>query len=77
MLYLHFCPFCQRIHILSGHRNICPACDNSITELSVSYDSYIRCERRERDILLEQCRNPVSLNKLTSSYVSRYQRKQS
>ena len=75
MLYLHFCPFCKRIHILSGHRNVCPACDNKLTELSVSYDSYIRCEHKERELLLEQCHNPTSLQKIKSSYVSRYQRK--
>lgn len=64
MLYLHFCPSCQRIHILSGHRRACPACDCLIKELSVSYYTYIKYDIYQREQLLRECRSPASLSKL-------------
>lgn len=66
MLYLHFCPKCNRIHILSGHRKQCPACDNCITELSVSYKTYIEYNTRQRMLLLEECAKPYTLSELRS-----------
>lgn len=72
MLYLHFCSKCNRIHILSGHRKQCPACDNRLSELSVSYEKYIKYSLSEREILLSNCINPLSLNKIALSYANRY-----
>ena len=65
MLYLHFCPLCRRIHVLSGHRKQCPACKHPLSELSVSYENYIQYTLPEREILLKKCTNPVTLPKLT------------
>ncbi len=75
MLYLHFCHPCERIHILSGHRLRCPACDGKLTELSVTYESYIRLSRNERLELQRQCGDPTALQKMQTLYTSRYKRK--
>ncbi len=64
MLYLHFCTKCNRIHILSGHRKQCPACDNCIIELSVSYKTYTEYNTGQRMLLLEKCSNPYTLQQL-------------
>lgn len=64
MLYLHFCPKCNRIHILSGHRKQCPACDNCITELSVSYKTYVEYSAKQRILLLKECGQSYALQKL-------------
>ncbi len=57
MLYLHFCSFCQRIHILSGHRKQCPACDSALFEVPISYEQYINASLSERDRLKYICQN--------------------
>lgn len=75
MLYLHFCQCCERIHILSGHRKQCPACDSLLTELSVPYEHYIHLNRDERMNLQHQCNNTQSLNELKTRNHSRYIRK--
>lgn len=75
MLYLHFCSKCNRIHILSGHRKQCPACDNRLSELSISYEKYIKYTLAEREVLLSNCINPLSLHKIELSYADRYIRK--
>lgn len=75
MLYLHFCAPCERIHILSGHRFKCPACDSNITELSVTYEKYIKLSRAQRESLLMQCSDPSSLNAICNIYVARRKRK--
>lgn len=66
MLYLHFCSKCNRIHILSGHRKQCPACDNRLTELSVSYKLYIEYSAEQRMRLLEACAKPYTLQQIRS-----------
>lgn len=75
MLYLHFCSPCERIHILSGHRTKCPACDSNITELSVTYEKYMQLSRIQRKSLLEQCADPSALNLICNIYTARRKRK--
>ena len=75
MLYLHFCLNCNRIHLLSGHRIYCPACDKKLQELSVAYENYINMDTIQRTNLLSQCKNAHTLDSLRSSYTPRYQRK--
>lgn len=75
MLYLHFCLSCERIHILSGHHAKCPACDNTVTELSVTYEKYIKLSKSQRESLTEQCINPTYLNRIGKVYVARRPRK--
>ncbi len=75
MLYLHFCPPCDRIHILSGHHVKCPACDSTVTELSVTYEKYIKLSRKQRESLLEECAEPASLKAICKIYAARRPRK--
>ena len=75
MLYLHYCNPCKRIHILSGHRPSCPACSHVLTELSVSYEHYIKLNRSERESLLIQCSDSSSLCQISTSYSARRPRK--
>lgn len=53
MMYLHYCRQCRRIHILSGHKPLCPACDTPLRELTVSFASYSNMNIKERGRLLE------------------------
>ena len=68
MLYLHYCPVCTRIHILSGHRISCPACGNDIAELKVPYTTFTTWDSEERTRFLVRCRDSVSLSKLSTVY---------
>jgi len=71
MLYLHFCGNCDRIHILSGHRTLCPACDTQLTELKTPYVTYIGWNVSQREDFMEKCRNPLSLQKISTVYAMR------
>lgn len=53
MMYLHYCRQCRRIHILSGHKPLCPACDTPLKELAVSFADYSDMNIKERGRLLE------------------------
>lgn len=68
MLYLHYCPVCTRIHILSGHRTSCPACENVVAELKVPYTTYITWNAEERQNFLNRCKEPASLSRLSTVY---------
>ncbi len=51
MMYIHYCPACRRVHILNGHKNLCPTCDRKLKELRISYMDYIEMNREERQRL--------------------------
>ena len=51
MMYIHYCQACNRIHILNGHKSICPSCEQKLTELKISYLEYIELGQEERDKL--------------------------
>lgn len=68
MLYIHYCADCRRIHILSGHRLICPACDKHLAELKVPYTTYITWNLKERSVFLTKCADPSSLARLSVIY---------
>ena len=55
MMYLHYCHRCNRIHILSGHKTICPACDHTLKELRLSFYEYENLGAGERALYLERC----------------------
>lgn len=61
MMYIHYCKTCNRIHILNGHRNLCPVCNLSLLELPITYMTYIEMDIDARKSLL------ASLSKLTVS----------
>ncbi len=48
MMYIHYCRTCNRIHILNGHKSICPSCERDLTELKISYMDYIQLGPEER-----------------------------
>lgn len=53
MMYIHYCQTCFRLHILNGHKKRCPACQKSLTELTLPYLTYVEMNYCERKILLE------------------------
>ena len=68
MMYIHYCQTCQRIHMLNGHKMFCPKCNQSLTELQISYLEYISYTPEERKHFLESCSSPDSLHKISSTY---------
>lgn len=68
MMYVHFCHNCSRFHLLNGHKQSCPACSNSLTEMRMPYMDYINMTSGERDALIEQCHNEDALKKLSTTY---------
>lgn len=61
MMYIHYCPACARIHILNGHKSVCPTCDHKLTELRISYLDYIEMDREERRIFHDQLKDSENL----------------
>lgn len=54
MMYIHYCPLCRRIHMLNGHKTLCPSCSSKLTELNISYMDYISLDQEERNQLLKE-----------------------
>ena len=54
MMYIHYCANCNHIHILNGHKKICPACENKLKELNISYMDYVNLLPAEREKLMEK-----------------------
>ena len=68
MMYVHFCKTCNRLHLLNGHKLICPACSDSLTEMKMPYLDYIHMSLAERNELLEKCQDEATLKKLSTTY---------
>lgn len=68
MMYLHFCKQCNRIYMLNGHKQLCPKCRLSLTELQMSYLDYTSLTSQERLLFLEQCQNEDTLKELSTIY---------
>lgn len=67
MMYIHYCKYCQRIHILNGHKNYCPGCSGHLSELKVSYIKYVNLDKEQRQALRTRCSDPAELAALTVS----------
>ncbi len=67
MMYIHYCKVCHRIHILNGHKSICPTCDNILTELKITYMEYIELDIQARNLLNEKLQKPGHLEILQIS----------
>ncbi|MBE5894351.1 MAG: hypothetical protein E7285_01625 [Lachnospiraceae bacterium] len=67
MIYMHYCKKCDYLHMLSGHRTNCPGCNDTLTELKISYMDYYKMDLKEREALAANCRNEDFLKK--SAYV--------
>ncbi|MBR2037150.1 MAG: hypothetical protein IKK03_02990 [Lachnospiraceae bacterium] len=61
MMYIHYCQACHRIHILNGHKSICPTCERRLMELKISYMEYIELGLEERNQLKNKLKNPNHL----------------
>lgn len=68
MMYTHFCKECNRIYILNGHKQTCPKCQNSLTELRISYLDYVTLSSTERKMFLQECQEEASLKKISTTY---------
>ncbi len=68
MMYIHYCKYCRRIHILNGHKVYCPACSGKLTELAISYIKYVNLGRPERAALKEKCASETGLVELSVEY---------
>ncbi len=63
MMYIHYCPSCGRIHILNGHKSVCPTCDRDLTELEMPYMDYVEMNLAERNALCITLQDPAELKK--------------
>ena len=68
MMYIHYCKYCRRIHILNGHKVYCPACSGKLTELGISYMKYVNLSKTERGLLKEKCADEKGLKELSVEY---------
>ena len=66
MMYIHYCKYCQRIHILNGHKNYCPRCRGHLAELKISYLKYVNLDLEARRALRDRCADPRELAVLTA-----------
>ena len=71
MMYIHYCKYCRRIHILNGHKLYCPACSGKLSELDISYMKYVNLTREERHALKEKCADEKCLRELSAEYPRR------
>ena len=71
MMYIHYCRYCRRIHILNGHKAYCPACSGKLTELDISYLKYVNLSRQDRRALKEKCADEKTLRELSVKYRSK------
>lgn len=75
MMYIHFCQKCSHIFILNGHKNSCPKCASSLTELKMSYMDYTALSEEQRKELMRKCADEQTLRKLSTSYrMSKYRK---
>lgn len=68
MMYIHYCQSCFRLHILNGHKLLCPGCQKTLTELNLPYLAYVEMTQTERDRLLEQLNSREGLEKFSTTY---------
>lgn len=68
MMYMHYCSDCQRLHMLNGHKVICPSCDSRLTELKLPYLTYVELDNQERQALLTKLKSKEGLKELSTTY---------
>ncbi len=68
MMYIHYCKSCARFHILNGHKQECPACESSLTEMQIPYLEFVELSTKERNLLMDLCKDEKSLKELSTSY---------
>lgn len=68
MMYMHYCQHCQHLHMLNGHKLLCPACQSNLTELKLSYLTYVEMSTQERQYLLERLSTENGLKEMSTTY---------
>ena len=67
-MYMHYCKRCQRVHMLNGHKQFCPRCQGTITELKLSYLDYASMDESQRVSFTVCCADDEQLRKLSTTY---------
>jgi len=57
MMYIHYCANCRHIHMLNGHKTLCPACESKLKELDITYMDYVNLSPEEREKLRNKIHN--------------------
>lgn len=68
MMYMHYCPQCHFLHMLNGHRLICPRCLEGLVELKISYLDYAAMKPEQRKQYLDECKDPDTLAQRKTTY---------
>lgn len=68
MMYMHYCKRCHRIHMLNGHKQFCPKCQDMITELKLSYMDYVSMDAAQRVTFHTCCADEEQLKRLSTTY---------
>lgn len=68
MMYIHYCSHCHRLHMLNGHKILCPSCDSDLTELKLPYLTYVEMSADDRQALLNQLETEKGLKELSTTY---------
>lgn len=68
MMYMHYCKRCHRVYMLNGHKQTCPKCRETITELKLSYMDYVSMNQEARAQLNICCADEEQLQKLSTTY---------
>lgn len=67
MMYIHYCKYCRRIHMLNGHKKYCPGCKGHLAELKISYLKYVNMPPDERKELRLRLSDPAHLEAFTAA----------
>lgn len=67
-MYMHYCKRCHRVYMLNGHKQLCPKCRETITELKLTYMDYASMDERSRTLFCSCCADEEQLKKLSTTY---------
>lgn len=68
MMYMHYCKRCHRVHMLNGHKMRCPKCCEALSELRISYMTYVDMDLEERESFKTLCEDDNHLKELSTTY---------
>lgn len=68
MMYMHYCRCCRRVHLLNGHKQFCPKCNEALAELRIPYMDYVSMDMQEREAFKEKCADEQQLAELSTTY---------
>ena len=68
MMYMHYCKRCHRVYMLNGHKQFCPKCRETITELKLTYMDYVSMDESSRTTFNTCCADEEQLKMLSTKY---------